>query len=107
MPLPTSRLDIRMGSENIARRDMRMPGDDSAMNEFSLSVLRPGAPEAHAPFRDGRAEAWGIKASVTLHGEDLTVTLAGDGEAVVTLWLKPEGRDLFPILPVGRPHHPA
>lgn len=67
--------------------------------DFSLSVLRPGAPETLVPFAEGRAAAWGIRAGLELRGEELTLSLSGEGEAVVTLWLKPWEENLFPLLP--------
>lgn len=68
-------------------------------HEFALSVLRPGAPEELAPFVGGRAAAWGIVAELEQQGEELTLSLAGDGEAVVTVWMKPWEENLFPLLP--------
>ena len=67
--------------------------------DFSLSVLRPGAPEALVPFIKGRAAAWGITAGLEQRGEELTLSLTGEGEAVVTLWMNPWENNLFPLLP--------
>jgi hypothetical protein len=66
---------------------------------FSLSVLRPGAPETLVPFIEERAAAWGITAHLSLQGEELMLSLTGAGEAVVTLWMKPWEDNLFPLLP--------
>jgi hypothetical protein len=68
-------------------------------SEFSLSVLRPGATEQQAPFKDGVATAWGVSARITIEGDRLDLEIDARGEAVVTLWLQPNFTRPFPLLP--------
>ncbi|MCX5776611.1 MAG: hypothetical protein NTX32_03155 [Candidatus Firestonebacteria bacterium] len=69
------------------------------MRKFNLSVLRPGTSEEYSGFIDGSANVWGIKAKIQIKDEEIKLDLSGLGEAIVTLWLKPEEESLFPLLP--------
>ena len=47
---------------------------------------------------------WGITAALERRGEELTLSLTGEGEAVVTLWMNPWEDNLFPLLPFDGGH---
>ncbi|HOX06926.1 MAG TPA: hypothetical protein PK280_11030 [Planctomycetota bacterium] len=66
---------------------------------FYFSVLRPGAPERHVAFSDGRAAAWGLAARLALDGDRLDLEIEGSGPAVATVWLQPGFANAFPLLP--------
>lgn len=70
-----------------------------SLREFSLSVLRPGAPEQLVPFADGIASSWAITARLAVDGTRLSLSLDGRGQAVVTLWMQPGFSEPFPLIP--------
>ncbi len=69
-------------------------------NAFSVSVLRPGAPEAFSELKNTLAVSLlGISVIGRLTKNKITLELSGEGDAVVTVWLKLYQSDLFPMIP--------
>lgn len=69
------------------------------IKNFSLSVLRPGAPEADVNFEKNIASAWGITVKLSVCDGKANLSVAGKGKAVVTLWRRLDFSNPFPLIP--------
>jgi hypothetical protein len=70
------------------------------LKDLSISILRPLTNESHlAVDENGRASAWGIDARVELSGNEIQLSLSGSGEAIITVWVKPQFTNPLPLIP--------